>query len=190
MSKHTYFALDSDVLRNLSNIEDYITNHPDCTKREIIRAIIQNDKFSPMYKNLDVYLDLLELIKKEDSQVRLLVTTTPSCETCSIQNVQKFIKPLICADEMINGGERWCLWLYNQQKSEYEKSLFITNRIKQLREIRLKSSRPQLAEVSHLFAQITQPMNCNYIVIPCHSSENRVYIPIDYKVDNSIAHNS
>lgn len=121
----------------------------------------------------------------------LLLTTEEKNAIClQDKNVQKFIKPLICADEMINGGERWCLWLYNQQKSEYEKSLFITNRIKQLREIRLKSSRPQLAEVSHLFAQITQPMNCNYIVIPCHSSENRVYIPIDYKVDNSIAHNS
>lgn len=104
--------------------------------------------------------------------------------------VEKFIKPLVCAEEMINGGERWCIWLYNQNDEEYKKSNFIINRIEQLREIRLKSSRPQLAKVSHLFAQITQPMDCNYIVIPCHSSENRVYIPIDYKFDNSIAHNS
>ena len=57
--------------------------------------------------------------------------------------------------------------------------------IEDVRKIRLKSSRPQLAEVPHLFAQITQPENKNCIIIPRVSSENRDYLPIDI-LDGSI----
>src|SRR5699024_6772423 len=46
--------------------------------------------------------------------------------------------------------------------------------------LRLKSSRPQLAEIPHLFAQITQPANKDFILIPRHSSEERDYIPLGF----------
>lgn len=59
-----------------------------------------------------------------------------------------------------------------------------------MKEIRLNSSRPQLADVPHLFAQITQPMDCGFILIPRHSSENRPYIPIGYLEKGNIAHDS
>lgn len=121
----------------------------------------------------------------------LLFTTDEKDAICEQDSlVGQYMKPIICADELINGGERWCLWLYNENAEKYSKSTFIKNRIEQLRDVRLKSSRPQLANISHLFAQITQPMGCNYIIIPRHSSENRTYIPIDYIQDKSIAHDS
>ena len=121
----------------------------------------------------------------------LLFTTDEKDAICEQDSlVGQYMKPIICADELINGGERWCLWLYNENAEKYSKSTFIKNRIEQLRDVRLKSSRPQLANISHLFAQITQPMGCNYIIIPRHSSENRTYIPIDYMQDKSIAHDS
>ncbi len=105
-------------------------------------------------------------------------------------NAEKFIKPLIGAEEFINGKHRWCLWLYQEDAEEYNKIPEIVRRIKELKEIRLNSSRPQLAEVPHLFAQITQPMGCGFILIPCHSSENRRYIPMGYFDKGNIAHNS
>ena len=103
---------------------------------------------------------------------------------------EKFILPLIGAEEFINGKSRWCLWLYGKKKEEYEMIPEIARRIEELREIRKKSSRPQLAEIPHLFAQITQPLDCAFILIPCHSSENRHYIPIGYLEEGNIAHNS
>lgn len=102
----------------------------------------------------------------------------------------RYIRPLICAEELINGGERYCLWLLDENEEDYMQFHFIRSRIEKLKGVRLKSSRPKLAEIPHLFAQITQPMGCNYIVIPRHSSENRSYIPMDYKMDSSIAHDS
>lgn len=92
----------------------------------------------------------------------------------------KFIKPLIGAEEFINGKQRWCIWLYNEDEKEYLKIDEIRHRINELRVIRQESSRPQLAAIPHLFAQITQPLGCNVIVIPRVSSESRVYIPIGY----------
>lgn len=105
-------------------------------------------------------------------------------------NADKFIKPLIGAEEFINGKHRWCLWLYRENAEEYETIPEVVRRIENLKEIRLNSSRPQLADVPHLFAQITQPMDCGFILIPRHSSENRPYIPIGYLEKGNIAHDS
>ena len=91
MSKHTYFALDSDVLRNISKLDDFITNHPELTPAQIRNVVEENDKGSPMIKNLDVYLKLLTIVKSEDPSIRLLVTKTTFKETEHIESVRKFI---------------------------------------------------------------------------------------------------
>lgn len=104
--------------------------------------------------------------------------------------ISQFIKPLIGAEEFINGRQRWCIWLYNEDKTKYILIPEIRKRIDELREIREKSSRPQLAEIPHLFAQITQPMNTAVIVIPSVSSERRQYIPISILPNGNIVANS
>lgn len=105
-------------------------------------------------------------------------------------DVAKFIKPLIGAEDFINGKSRWCIWLYNEEPSEYAKSPEITKRIKELKVIREDSSRPQLAAIPHLFAQITQPMGTSFIIIPSTSSENRKYIPMGFMEEGNISANS
>jgi len=72
-------------------------------------------------------------------------------------NAKKYFKRFISAYEFINKGERWCLWLENIDPSELKKLKLVYERIKNVKEIRLKSARPFLADVPHLFAQITQP---------------------------------
>lgn len=105
-------------------------------------------------------------------------------------DVAKFIKPLIGAEDFINGKSRWCIWLYNEEQNEYAKSPEITKRIKELKVIRENSSRPQLAAIPHLFAQITQPMGTSFIIIPSTSSENRKYIPMGFLEEGNISANS
>lgn len=103
----------------------------------------------------------------------------------------KWFKKLVSAREYLNGRERWCLWLERITDKELKELPEIRKVVEDVRKIRLKSSRPQLAEVPHLFAQITQPENKNCIIIPRVSSENRDYLPIDildgseYKVTDS-----
>lgn len=110
-----------------------------------------------------------------------------------IQNeleAEKFIKPLIGAEEFINGKNRWCIWLYDVEETSYAGIQEFKKRIEALRVIRKNSSRPKLAEIPHLFAQITQPMHTSFILIPRHSSENREYIPIGFYHEGNIAHDS
>ncbi len=93
---------------------------------------------------------------------------------------EKWFKKLVSAREYLNGRERWCLWLEKISSKELDELPEVKRVVEDVRKIRLKSSRPQLAEVPHLFAQITQPENKNCIIIPRVSSENRDYLPIDF----------
>ncbi|WP_419764642.1 MAG: class I SAM-dependent DNA methyltransferase [Arcobacter sp.] len=105
-------------------------------------------------------------------------------------NAKKYIKPLLSAHEFINGKNRFCLWLEDIEEEEYSKLPLVKERVEKNYLIRLDSSRPQLAEIPHLFAQITQPPEKNFILIPAHSSELRHYIPIGYFNSSYKANNS
>lgn len=101
-----------------------------------------------------------------------------------------WIKELVSAHEFLNGKKRYCLWLEDISNDELNDLPLVKERVNNIRELRLQSSRPQLAEVPHLFAQITQPENSDFILIPGHSSESRDYIPLgffssEYKSNNS-----
>jgi hypothetical protein len=103
---------------------------------------------------------------------------------------EKWFKKLISAREFLNGQERWCLWLEECTIDEINSMPNVKKLVNELRDIRLASSRPQLSKIPHLFAQITQPKNQSFILIPAHSSENREYIPISFFDENYVSHNS
>ena len=103
---------------------------------------------------------------------------------------KKYFKRFISAREFINAEERFCLWLQDIEPSELRKLKLVKERVENVKKIREKSSRPQLALIPHLFAQITQPKGLDYILIPRHSSENRKYIPIGFFKSNDIAADS
>jgi len=122
---------------------------------------------------------------------KLILSTEEKNELISREpNAEKFIKPLIGAEDFINGKQRWCIWLYEEDAKEYMSIPDFKKRIEELRAIREASSRPQLAAIPHLFAQITQPMGMSFILIPSTSSEHRNYIPMGYLDKNNIAANS
>ena len=101
-----------------------------------------------------------------------------------------YFKPLISAREFLHNKKRWCLWLKNASPNQLAKCKSIVSLINDVKQIRENSSRPHLAEIPSLFAQITQAENVNFLLIPCHTSENRNYIPIGFFNKNNIAHNS
>ena len=122
---------------------------------------------------------------------KLILSTEEKNELLSREpNAAKFIKPLIGAEDFINGKQRWCIWLYEEDEKEYMSIPDFRKRIAELKVIREESSRPQLAAIPHLFAQITQPMGMPFILIPSTSSEHRNYIPMGYLDKNNIAANS
>ena len=97
----------------------------------------------------------------------------------------KYIKPLIGADEFINGTKRYCLWLVEITPAELRKMPLVVERIKACRQARLNGAadRQKLADTPTLFRETLNPDSA--IVVPVVSSENRRYVPMDY-IDNSI----
>lgn len=96
---------------------------------------------------------------------------------------QKFIKPLLGSKEYINNQKRWCLWLVGASPSEIKKCPMIMDRIKKCKESRESSIAAgirKFAATPTLFAQRTQPVDKDFIIVPRVSSERRRYVPMGF----------
>ena len=105
----------------------------------------------------------------------------------------KWIRPYVGAEEFINAKKRYCLWLKQATPLEIARSEFLSARVAAVREFRLASKAKTTngyAKVPHLFAQLTQPDDVDYLIIPSVSSERRQYIPIGYVSSDVIASNA
>ena len=99
-----------------------------------------------------------------------------------IKDVQD--RPYVGAEEFINAKKRYCLWLKKATPLEIARSEFLSARVAAVRDFRLASKAKMTngyAKVPHLFAQLTQPDDVDYLIIPRVSSERRRYIPIGYE---------
>ena len=95
---------------------------------------------------------------------------------------EKYFKKWLGSDEFINRYSRWCLWLGDATPAELVKIPLVMERVKAVREFRLKSkSAPtqKLAENPTHFHVENMPKS-EYILIPRVSSEKRSYIPIGF----------
>lgn len=103
-----------------------------------------------------------------------------------------FIHPLISADELINGRNRWCLWLKDASPTQTRKMPEVMKQVQAVKEFRLSSKKEatrRLADVPYLFGELRQPES-DYVVIPLHSSEHRRYVPMGFLTKDAILHNS
>jgi hypothetical protein len=104
-------------------------------------------------------------------------------------NSKKYFRKILGSQELINNIKRWCLWLEDIEPNELKNLKLVLERVQNVKRIREISSRPQLASIPHLFAQITQPKGLDFIIIPSVSSEKRKYIPIGFENSNVVASN-
>ncbi|WP_372584656.1 type IIL restriction-modification enzyme MmeI, partial [Enterococcus faecalis] len=112
--------------------------------------------------------------------------------------IKGYIRRFVGSRDSINGTKRFVLWL---DKSAYEKvqsNKFVRNRIEKVIEMRLSSSKKstnELAKSPWKFEFISEPEGYNgqTLLIPRHSSVNRMYIPMsilsaqDVVADSAIA---
>lgn len=92
---------------------------------------------------------------------------------------RKYLRRLVGADELLDGKNRWCLWLVDAPAADLLDSPVIRERVDAVREFRLKSSKAatrKKAATPHLFDEIRQP-DSGYLAIPRHVSELRRYFP-------------
>lgn len=101
---------------------------------------------------------------------------------------KKFIKKYMGADDYINGLQRYCLWITEEDKDEALKISPINERINKTSEFRLASKAPstqKYASRAYMFVQRSHK-ETDFIIIPRVSSERRKYIPMGFLNKNTI----
>ena len=105
---------------------------------------------------------------------------------------KKYIRPLLGAMEFINNKRRWCLWLDEAQPNEIRQMPLVMERVrlcKEMRESSIAAGIRKFATTPTLFAQRTQPMGVDYIIVPSVSSERRRYVPMGFLTPDVICSN-
>ena len=105
---------------------------------------------------------------------------------------EKYFKKFYGSQEFINNKVRYCLWVGECEPSELSKMPNVLERIKNVKEFRLKSKSEgtrKLAERPTRFHVENMPKT-NYLLIPRVSSENRRYIPIGFMDKNDLCSDS
>jgi hypothetical protein len=109
-----------------------------------------------------------------DEERNLLISESPEAGP--------LIRPLLSADEYLNGRNRWCLWLEGISPQTIRAIPEVYRRVNEVREYRAASKREatvKLAEQPSLFGENRQPTT-KFVLVPRHSSETRKYIPMSY----------
>jgi len=103
----------------------------------------------------------------------------------------KYLRRLAGAEEVINGQERWCLWLVDATREDMRSSSELSRRIAGVKAMREASSDAQTrkdAAKPHLFQMNRQPSSA-YLAVPSVSSEARRYVPMAVCDSDMIASN-
>jgi hypothetical protein len=93
-----------------------------------------------------------------------------------------FLRRYFGSTEFINGIERWCLWITDEQASEACKIPPISARVKAVEQFRLESvaeTTRDYAKFPHRFRQI-QDYGSDAVLVPIHFSEDREYFTIGF----------
>lgn len=104
--------------------------------------------------------------------------------------LSKWLHPYMGAEEFIKGKQRWCLWLKKASPVDIKGSKILYEKVEAVKAFRLASKAKTTngyAKVPNLFAQITQPDDVDYVIVPRVSSEKRRYVPIGFLTSDNIA---
>lgn len=124
--------------------------------------------------------DFGHLFLEPDEKAQLLAMT-PS--------VSRWLRRAYGGDELINGIERWCLWLVGISPEELRRMPEVLDRVERVRKDRAASGKARTKEWAaqpSLFSENRQPES-SYLAVPKVSSERRNYLPIAYLTPKDIA---
>ncbi len=104
-------------------------------------------------------------------------------------NSAKYFKKWIGSKELINGYERYCLWLGDCAQDEIEQMPEILKLINSVKQYRLSSDRKATQKIASRptrFCVENMPKS-SFIAVPKVSSERRHYVPIAFFDNNTLA---
>ena len=103
-----------------------------------------------------------------------------------------WINRFVGTDEFLYNTPRYCLWLKDCSPTELRHLPEVKKCVEAVKKMRLDSPKiptQKLAAFPMRFGEIRQP-DSSYLLVPAHTSENRVYIPIGYMPPEVICSNA
>jgi hypothetical protein len=171
------FIFFDDSKKAVSQINPYLTDH----RIDIIPAS-KKPIFTDIGMDYGVYYSKSAgLILSSDERHDMITHGVPD----------RLIKRFIGSTEFINGKERYCLWLSDDDVIEVNKIEAVSKRIQSVKVDRLETSDEavnKLAAKPHQFRE-RKGDNPRKIFIPIVSSENREYFPVGLADDTIIPTN-
>ena len=176
---YTYATPSSAPLEHTaSNITPYLTDGPSIIVR---KAQVPLREGVPPIHFGNMPLDGGHLLLTEEERAELLA---------SEPGAAPYIKPLLDAQDFLNGATRYCLWLVDAEPADLARLPRVRARIEATRQWRLSSKAPSTqtyAATPGLFRDRRVPHS--YLVIPGFSSERREYIPVGYLTNETVVNN-
>jgi len=169
------------VLREVANINAYLLPAPDVLITARTKPLSTG---TPIMDNGSKPTDaghLSDISVEEAQQIR---DTDPIAA--------KYLRRIVGAKELIQGIERWCLWLPEVSPSEIRTSPVLHDRVAAVKQMRAASKDKQTkkdADRPWEFQKIRQPSK-RYIALPLTSSEDREYVPMEYFDPDIIVNNA
>lgn len=156
----------TNTYRIVNNINAYLLDAPNVY---IIGRHSSISNFPEMIKGCAPVDDGCLLLSKEEKESLLHYSSL-----CS-----KFIKKYVGAEEFVNGGERFCIWVEDDIETAYSNP-FLADRFSKCKNFRLNSKKEgtrKIAVTPHLFGERKyKPLPS--IVVPQTGSERRRYLPM------------
>ncbi len=165
--------MDGEVVREVDSISPYLTAGS---------AIYVAGRQKPLS---DVSEMLLGNFAKDGGQLLLSKEEISELDLAS----RRFIRPIFGAREFIQGVQRYCLWIEDEEATEAAELPKIKERLFKVAAERAKSPKPataQWASRPYRFVEIRSPKYTNAVIVPRVSSENRPYLPVGLLPERSI----
>ena len=175
ISTRNKFIFTETVAKEAKNINAYLLDAPNVIISERMKSIAGFMRMN--FGNMPNDGGALILDEEEKSNL-----------TSNDPNTEKFIRKLVGSTEFINGINRYCFWIEDDELEEVLENNFIKNRIEESRKHRLASKDKgtnKLALRAHQFRDRNIAFD-NAIIIPRHSSEKRDYIPLGFLNSDTI----
>jgi hypothetical protein len=173
------YLFNNDIKREVYNVNPYLVaaSNTVVSKRRKPLSQIQPASFGSMPN------DGGQLILSDQEKFDL-ITKYPQAAV--------FVRKLLGTHDFLHGSNRWCIWLDKNQAKCAAEIPEIAQRIKAVKTARESSDRlstVKLADTPYAFGEIRH-ITGDSILIPCHTSERREYIPMGYITSGDIIHNS
>jgi len=169
ISNQSKYLYQDNIKQEVENINSYLVNSANTfvVKRSSPLAFSSKMEYGNMA--IDGGFLILSTSEKEE-----LINKYPFSK--------KIIKQLYGAQEFLNGVERYCLWISDENLEDALKIPIIQKRINSVKEKRLlikdKSSQ-ELAKKPHQFREMKEG-SFSSVIVPTVSSERRKYLPIGF----------